>query len=105
MALFGNVEIIKERVKIVTKEMIKNRKCKICILPNSVEIIDDQAFFHYKKLKKLIFVDEEGKMVNNKIVTIKNLAFADTKIREFTYSHYLHLVGEYAFSDTPYGII
>lgn len=99
MALFGTIEVIKERAKIVTKDMITHRNCRICILPDCVEIIGEGAFRNCKYLEKLIFVDENGNIVNHKIKVIERLAFSNTKIKKFIYSHYLTKVGEYAFND------
>lgn len=104
MAFFGTVEIIKDRVKVVTKEMITNRKCKTCILPDSVEIIGDEAFKNCSHLTKLIFINEKGKIVNNKIVRIGAKAFYRTGIRKFIYSHHLQAVGSDAFSYSPISI-
>lgn len=104
MAFFGTVEIIKDRVKIVTSGMIRNKKCKICILPDSVEIIGTSAFSHCANLQKLIFINKDGKVVSNKIVEIREFAFASTNIKKFEYSHYLQSVGSGAFANTPLSV-
>lgn len=51
--------------------MIKNKRCRICILPDSVEIIGTSAFEDCVNLQKLIFINKVGKVVSNKIVKIE----------------------------------
>lgn len=97
--MFGTI-VIKERVEVVTKDMIKNRNCRVCVLPDSVKEIDDYAFSNCKKLVKLIFKDANGKIVNNKIVKIGKHAFENTSIKQFVYSHYLITIDDDAFANT-----
>lgn len=101
MAFFGTVEKIKDRVETVTQDMIKHRNCRICILPDSVKVIAQEAFRNCKQLEKLLFVDEEGNFVDNKIEVIGMWAFMGTKIKEFTYSHHLKQICSKVFDDTP----
>lgn len=101
MALWEQKLVIKKQEKIVSKDMIKNRKITTCILPDSVKTIEDGAFKDCKNLKKLIFVDELGNYVNNSIEVIGSYAFYGTAIEEFFYSHCLSVVGDCAFAHTP----
>lgn len=97
-------EIITERVTEFKEDMIKDNSVDTLVLPDSIKIIADDAFMHCPYLKKIIFVDENGNEVNNKIKEIGNYAFSNTKIEEFIYSHHLHKVGYNAFSNTPLSV-
>ena len=97
-------EIITERIIKLNSDIITNKQCDTLVLPDSIQIIDDYALCDCRQLKKIIFVDEEGKEVNHKIQEIGSYAFAHTKIKQFIYSHHLKSIGTCAFYDTPLSI-
>ena len=97
--------VFQERITTLTEDivdkMLGTRQVRVLLLPDSIKIIKDRAFHGRKSLQKVLFLDENGKVVAGNVEAIDCFAFEDTHVLEFLYPQTLKYVGSFAFSNTP----
>jgi len=97
---YRHVGMIKKFVSRIDDEDIEDKDCDVYLIPDTVRVINKEAFKDCHYLREVIFYNERGEKTENPVRIIKERAFLNTALEVWPQARFLETIGLDAFSNT-----